>query len=126
MKGWRYITCLATTTTISGCGPACLSTPLSQIHDPAGITFSVTRSDCDTFAKDSAVSVTARHDGNKSAGLLLKYDPWADELPQVHVERGGRILIHLSRASSILEQHLTWDAFKVQIQIDQLAYPNRS
>ena len=86
----------------------------------------MTRTDCDTLAKDSAISVTASRDGETSAAVLLKYDPWADEVPQVRVETGGIIVIHLSRASSVLEQNFIWGSYKVKIEIDQLAYPSRS
>lgn len=124
MRRWWYLICLGLLPSLSSCGSACLSTPLAQFHDPAGITFIVTRTDCDTLAKDSAVSVSAIRDGADGLGLLLKYDPWGDEVPQVRVAGDGTILVHLSRASSILEQHQSWDAFKVRVAIDQLAYPN--
>jgi hypothetical protein len=125
MKCWRYVICLALVSALSSCGAACLSTPLAEIHGSPGITFKVTRTDCDTLAKDSAVSVIATRDGDKTSALLAKYDPWGDELPQVHIEEGGTIFIHLAKASSILEQHQTWGSFKVKLEIDQLAYSSR-
>jgi hypothetical protein len=125
MKGWCRLICLGLTPALSSCGAGCLSTPLAEIHDPGGITFKVIRTDCDTLAKDSAVSVMATRDGDKSPTLLVKYDPWGDEVPQMHVEGDGTIFIHLSRASSILQQHQPWDSLKVKIEIDQLAYSNR-
>jgi hypothetical protein len=114
---------------VGGCSPACSSTSVAQIHDPAGVTFTVTRTDCDVIAKDSAISVIASRDGEKGstptgATLLLKYDPRENEVPQVHVGDGGVIFIHLLRASSVLEQHLAWGQFKVSIAIDKLAYPD--
>jgi hypothetical protein len=102
-----------------------LSTSLAQIHDPAGITFTVTRTDCDTFAKDSAISITAARDKERGSTLLLKYDPSTDEVPRVYVGEGGAIFIHLSKASSIYEKHLTWGSVKVNITIDKLIYPDR-
>jgi len=119
-----YLMYLGSLPTLSGCGSACLSTPLAQIHDPAGVTFIVTRTDCDTLAKDSAVSVSAIRDGAEGSGLLLKYDPWGDEVPRIHVAEDGTILVHLSRASSILEQRQSWEAFKIRVAIDRLTYPN--
>src|SRR5277367_5164135 len=113
MKHWLQMIFLGLTPAVGGCSPACLSTPLSQTHDPAGIIFAVTRTDCDTFAKDSAISVTALRDGEQDSALLLKYDPWADDAPQISVDEQRIITIHVSRASSILEQHSTWGAFKV-------------
>jgi hypothetical protein len=109
---------------LGGCS-SCLTTPLAQFHDPAGITFTIVRADCDTLAKDSAVSISATRDNEGSSALLLKYDPWTDELPQVYVGPGDTIFIHVSKASSILEQHHTWGSRKVEITIDKLAYPER-
>ena len=124
-KGLRQLISLGLAAALGSCGTACLSTPLGEIHGPAGIIFKVTRTDCDTLAKDSAVSVIATRSGDKASGLLVKYDPWGDELPQVHVAEGGTIFIHIARASSILEQHQTWGSFKVKVEIDQVAYPGR-
>ena len=47
-------------------------------------------------------------------------------MPDVRVGEGSVILIHLSSASSILEQHAVWGPSKVRIAIDKLAYPDRS
>ncbi len=124
MRRWLYLLCLGLTLTMSSCSPACLSTSLAQIHDPAGITFTVTRTDCDTIAKDSAILITATRDNERGSTLLLKYEPWTDEVPQVYVAEGGAIFIHVAKASSILEKHLTWGALKVNITIDKLAYPD--
>jgi hypothetical protein len=125
MKHWLQMIFLGLTPAVGGCSPACLSTPLVKTHDPAGITFAVTRTDCDTFAKDSAISVTALRDGERDSALLLKYDPWADEVPQVSV-RSGVITIHLTRASSIYKQQSTWGSFKVSVVIGEIAYPDIS
>src|SRR5580698_5661965 len=124
MKRWLHFVCLALTPIVSNCAPACVSASLAQIHDPAGVTFAITRTDCDTLAKDSAISVTASRAGEKGTALLLKYDPWENEVPQVHVGDGNIIFIHLSRASSILEKHPAWGPFKVSIVVDKLAYPD--
>jgi hypothetical protein len=124
MLRWAHIFILGLAPVVGGCSPACSSTSLAQIHDPAGVTFTVTRTDCDVIAKDSAISVIASRDGEKGSTLLLKYDPWENEVPQVHVGDGGVIFIHLLRASSVLEQHLAWGQFKVSIAIDKLAYPD--
>ena len=83
------------------------------------------RTDCDTLAKDSAVSVIASRDGDTKSALLLKYDPSGDEVPQVHIAAPGTVFIHLRSASSILEQNQTWDWFQVKVAIDRLAYSNR-
>lgn len=122
MTRYWYLICLGSLPTLSACGSACLSTPLAQFHDPAGVTFTVTRTDCDTLAKDSAVSVSATRDGTAGSGLLLKYDPWGDEVPQVHVGENGTILVHLSKASSILDQRHNWDRFTVRVAVDQVLY----
>jgi hypothetical protein len=123
MKHWLHLIFLSLTPATGSCALACLSTLLAQTHDPAGITFAVTRTDCDTLAKDSAISVTAKRDGERDSALLLKYDPWANEAPQVSVNERGIITIHVSRASSILEQHPTWGVFKIKVVIDEIAYP---
>src|SRR5271155_2898337 len=123
MKHWLHMIFLGLTPAVGSCAPACLSTPLAQTHDPAGITFAVTRTDCDTLAKDSAISVTAIRDGERDSALLLKYDPWADEVPELSV-KSGVITIHITRASSIYEQHWEWGSFKVRVVIDKIAYPD--
>jgi hypothetical protein len=105
--------------------PFCTSTSIARVRDPAGITFNITRTDCDTLAKDSAVSVTARRDGRNESVLLLKYDPWADEVPSVYVRDGESIFIHVFRASSILEQISKWGSYKITVTIDKIAYPDR-
>jgi hypothetical protein len=124
MKRLRHFLSLLLTPALSSCGAACLSTPLAEIHDPAGITFKMIRTDCDTLAKDSAVSVIASRDGTTKSALLFKYDPWGDEMPQVHVAAPGTVFIHLYSASSILEQRQTWDSFLVEVAVDRLAYSN--
>jgi hypothetical protein len=123
MKHWLQVIFLGLTPAVGSCAPACLSTPVAQTHDPAGITFAVTRTDCDTFAKDSAISVTALRDGERDSALLLKYDPWADEAPQVSV-KNGVITIHVTRVSSIYKQQSAWESFKVTVVIDEIAYPS--
>ena len=125
MKRRWHVLYLVFAPAISGCSPACSSTSLARTHDPAGITFAVTRTDCDTLAKDSAVSVTATRDNERASTLLLKYEPWTDEVPQVYVGEGGTIIIHVAKASAISEQHLTWGSLKVKITIDKLAHPDR-
>jgi hypothetical protein len=125
MKPLRHFLSILLTPALCSCGAACLSTPIAEIHDPAGITFKMIRTDCDTVAKDSAVSIIASRDGTTKSALLFKYDPWGDEVPQVHVAAPGAIFIHLHSASSILEQHQTWDSFQVKLEIDRLAYSNR-
>lgn len=125
MELWLQSFFLGLTPAVSGCAPACLSTPLAQTHDPAGITFAVTRTDCDTFAKDSAISVTALRDSERDSVLLLKYDPWADEVPQVSV-KSGVITIHVMRVSSIYKQQRAWGSFEVRVVIDEIAYPDLS
>jgi hypothetical protein len=125
MKRLRHFLFLVLTPALCSCGAACLSTPLAEIHDPAGITFKMIRTDCDTLSKDSAVSVIASRDGTTKSALLFKYDPWGDEVPQVHVAAPGTVFIHLHSASSILEQHQTWDSFQIKVAIDRLAYSNR-
>jgi hypothetical protein len=109
--------------TLAGCG-ACSTTPLSQFRDPAGVTFTVTRVDCDTLAKDSAISVTAMRNGQHHPTLLLKYDPWGNDLPQAYVRDGNTVEIHVLKAASILEQHRIWGSFKVSIVIDKILYPD--
>ena len=126
MKPLRHFLSFLLTPALCSCGAACLSTPLAEIHDPAGVTFTMIRADCDTLAKDSAVSVIASVDGTSKSALLLKYDPWGNEVPQVHVTAPGTVLIHLHSASSILEQHQTWDSFQIKVTIDRLAYSNAS
>jgi hypothetical protein len=121
---YLHLVSFVLTLALGGCGRACLSKILAQTHDPAGVTFKVMRTDCDTLAKDSAISVIASRDGRESAGLLLKYDPWADEIPQVHIVQ-DTVVIHLARASSILVQHLTWETFNIRVEVGELAYPNR-
>ncbi len=76
-------------------------------------------------AKDSAISITAARDKERGSTLLLKYDPSTDEVPHVYVGEGGAIFIHVSKASSVLEKHLTWGSLKVNITIDKLTYPDR-
>jgi hypothetical protein len=124
MKHRLQVIFLGLAPAVGSSAPACLSTLLAQTHDPAGITFAVWRTDCDTLAKDSAISVTAIRDGEQDSALLLKYDPWTDEMPQVSV-KSGVITIHLTRASSIYEQHWAWGSFKVRVVIDKIAYPDR-
>ena len=58
----------------------------------------MTRTDCDRLAKDSVVTVTASRDGAERSGLLLKYDPWGEEVTQARVTADGTILFHLARA----------------------------
>lgn len=125
VKHWLQMIFLVLTPALGSCAPACSSTPLTQTHDPAGITFAVSRTDCDTLAKGSAISVTATRDGERDSALLLKYDPWADEVPQVSV-KSGVITIHVTSASSIYEQHWAWGSFKASVVIDKIAYPDRA
>lgn len=125
LRCWPHVFVLGLVPMVGSCAPACSSRSLARIHDPAGVTFTVTRTDCDVIAKDSAISVTASRDGKRGSTVLLKYDPWDDEVPQVRVGDGGVILIHLSRAASILDQHSAWEQFEITITIDKLAYPDR-
>jgi hypothetical protein len=63
-------------------------------------------------------------DGQHQATLLLKYDPWGDDLPQAFVRDGNTIEILVPKAASVLEQRRIWDSFKVSIVINKILYPN--
>jgi hypothetical protein len=85
MRPWLPIAYFGLTPVVGGYSPACVTTFLAQVHDPAGITFTVVRTDCEIIAKDSAVYITAVRDNEQGSILLLKYDPWTHDLPHVHV-----------------------------------------
>jgi hypothetical protein len=118
----RFLANVLLAALLDACGAACVSHPLGLLPDVDGVHFRAIRTDCDTIAKDSGVSIIASRDGSRTDTLLLKYDPFDDSIPQILIE-GGTIVIHLNRISSILEKSDRWDSFKVIVKADRIDYP---
>jgi hypothetical protein len=109
-----------------------------KIDDPTGFRFEVEYKNCDTLAKDEAISVYATKVASKGVSvfsrwrnqrtLLFRYDPgrWDNPLPSITHPSPSTILISIPKVSSIGYQNHEWEKMSVKYEIGRVVYPAAS
>ena len=105
-------------------GPnACLSEEWEEIPNLFGLRLEVEYANCDTLAKDEAVSVyvvEARGPNiSKRRTLLFRYDPGGVGNPRPTIEASGdhRIVISVQEVSSVIVQRRNWRDVSIDYRI---------
>lgn len=114
-------------TTIPG---ACLSDQLENLPDVSGLRLEVEYTNCDTLAKDEAVSVyvSEAHQGARDSNrrtLVFRYDPGGvqNQPPAITASGNHRILISVPEVSSISVQRRKWREVAIDYNIKKNMYP---
>jgi hypothetical protein len=94
----------------------CVTTGKAELHNRAGLDFTVNETDCDA---DSAMSVFVAKTGGNEKTLLFKYDPvlWVPP-PEIKVDRQARtILISVAMIEGTYSRLETWNGMSVKYDI---------
>jgi hypothetical protein len=114
---------------------ACIEEELGKIPDVSSISFRIVYSNCDTLAKQEAVTIYASPATTisgtqlerwfESDTLLFSYVPAYGEItaPVVTSPRSGYILISIPEVSSVLYKREKWRDISVGYKIDRSLYP---
>jgi hypothetical protein len=115
---------------------ACYTDKRLEIVDPSGLRFEVEYENCDTIAKDEAISVYASKSTPKGAGmfsrwrkqrtLLFRYDPGSGDIrmPSITRTSTSTILISIPEVSSIFYRNREWANVSVNYAIGKVDYPH--
>lgn len=94
---------------------ACLSEQWENVPNVAGLRFEVEYKNCDTLAKDEAVSVyvvETQQDASDKNGrsLVFRYDPGGihNQLPKITASGSHKVLISVPEVSSVTVQRRNW------------------
>ena len=114
---------------------ACEQEELASIPELSGLAFRITYVNCDTFAKEEAISVyvseTASREGSRIVRamhrnvLLFRYDPSSLDktLPLITALSKDRVLISVPEVSSVFFQRRVWQKVSVDYRIGRTDYP---
>jgi len=109
-------------------GPdSCLSEEWKDIPNLSGLKFEVEYTNCDTLAKDEAVSVYVAEPQGKSSSpsdwnrrtLVFRYDPGGarSSPPSIGASGNHRILISVQDVSSVIFQRRNWRDISIDYRI---------
>ena len=109
---------------------ACLSEQWENIPNISGLRFEIEYKNCDTLAKDEAVSVyvlearRGARDPNRRA-LVFRYDPGGiqNEPPKITALGNQRILISVPEVSSVSIQRRKWREVAIDYKIGRNMNP---
>jgi hypothetical protein len=114
---------------------ACSSETKQTLGNVSGMDFEITYTNCDTLAKEEFVSIYVSKTGESGGSLfgrlfsrrtlVFRYDPgmWNSPLPLITASGPNRVLISISRISSIMSQSKSWDNVTIDYVIGQVDYP---
>lgn len=114
---------------------ACVQEELASIPNLSGMSFQITYTNCDTLAKQEAISVYASTTASRGESwfekwlhrktLLFRYDPSGRDktLPSISATRRDRVLISVPEVSSILFQRPKWQNVSIDYRIERIDYP---
>lgn len=109
---------------------ACLSEQWEDLPNVAGLRFEVEYKNCDTLAKDEAVSVYAletrpeARDPTRRA-LVFRYDPGGvqNQRPKITASGNHRILISVPEVSAVMVQLRNWRDVEIDYNIGKNMNP---
>lgn len=115
---------------LSGMGnsKACLSEKWEDVRTPSGLRIEVEYTNCDTLAKEEAVSVyvsEARPGSLNGRTLIFQYDPGNvhNAPPTINASDNHRILISVPEASSVLVQRRNWRELAIDYSVGKNMNP---
>ena len=98
---------------------ACITEERNIVYDLAGYDFEISETNCDTIAKDDAVSVFVSHSGRDEKVLILKYDPGRNLSPTFAAVGPHRIRIALGVIKpEIFLRVRQWEDLLIDYDID--------
>lgn len=102
----------------------CITEIHRKIISPLGFYFEISETDCDTLAKDSAISVYASRTGQTGRTLLFKYGPAGkDPDPQITVIDQNTLELSIPRVSDVIFRQENWRGIIVKYHIGTIEYP---
>jgi hypothetical protein len=135
MVGIGVIAMLYRSALLGGMGTSnpCLSEKWEDIRNLSGLRFEVEYTNCDTLAKEEAVSVyvTEAQEGAGAPGsldrgtLVFRYDPSGIHNPPPKIQATGnhRILISVPEVSSVTVQRRKWRDVAIDYNIEKNMNP---
>lgn len=109
---------------------ACLSEQWEDIPNLAGLRFEVEYKNCDTLAKDEAVSVYVVETRRGARGanpraLVFRYDPGGsqNQSPKITASGNHKVLISVPEVSSIIVQRRNWRDVAIDYNIGKNMNP---
>ena len=116
---------------------ACISETKGIITDLSGATFEIIYTNCDTLAKDEAISVFISQSAvsrdswfakwRSRRSLVFRYDPGRPDNPLPRITNPSRstILISVPEVSSIIYQNQRWQDMSIEYAIGKVDYPKK-
>ena len=103
----------------------CITETRGRISGVSGFDFEISETDCDTLAKDAAISIFASRPGQARKVLLFKFDPAYDDLmPVITSVDQHTVQISIPRISSLfLRREKLKDLFIIY-KIDLIDHPD--
>ena len=104
---------------------ACITETRKRISDLTGFDFEVSETDCDTLAKDAAISVFVSKAGHRRKALLIKYVPssYLSALPSIRQTGGETFDITIEKVADIFCYTRTWKNLHFNYAINVIEYP---
>jgi hypothetical protein len=104
----------------------CITETRMRIPGLAGFDFEVNETDCDTLAKDAAISVFVSKAGHGRKALLIKYGPYSypNDLPLITQSGTDAFDITIKRVSDIVCYNRTWKGLHFNYDISFVEYPS--
>lgn len=116
---------------------ACISETKGAIPDLSGARFEIIYTNCDTLAKDEAISVFISRSAvsrdswfaklRSRRSLVFRYDPGRPDNPLPHITNPSKsaILISVPEVSSIFYQNQRWQGLSIDYAIGKVDYPKK-
>jgi hypothetical protein len=116
---------------------ACISETKGTIPDLSGARVEIIYTNCDTLAKDEAISVFISSAISRDSwfakwrsrrSLVFRYDPGRPDNPLPHITNPSRstILISVPEVSSIIYQNQRWRDMSIDYAIGKVDYPTKA
>jgi hypothetical protein len=107
---------------------ACITSEPEKVFGVSGYDFDISETDCDTLAKDAAISVFAAKSGHAKKTLVFKYDPGDSSQdgtwPVIASVDGRTVRISVDRVSSLFLRREELDGLAIDYRIGKIEYPD--
>jgi hypothetical protein len=104
-------------------GYFCDTRSLGSFSDVAGYDFEISETACDVLAKDDAITIFATKAGKKGKTAIFKYDPGAEEFPEIVAVGAHTAHISLKSISSIFFRKDNIGDLSISYDIGHIYYP---
>ena len=104
----------------------CITEHIGRIPNRSGFDFEISETDCDTLAKDAAISIFASKVGQTRRTLLFKYDPaGVNPYPAITSIDRHSIQVTVPRVSEVIFQRNDLEGLSVTYDIGAIDYPTK-